>query len=154
MRVILSLRGQSLQVLTSDLISSIENANNVSDTLKSLEESGELGRLFVKLNVNANARVNTRRIPIAVALLLLDNDTLSVRNAMKDAGFSDVLTQSVSFLLNFKRCNAGNVCQLTNDFAQVELSYEDLLEFACLSGIKDVEMVNSFDDCVKEKRKV
>lgn len=138
-----SLEGVSGERIRDEFLKGLTSSKSVLYFLGLVSTYNLWGQIFPGLVVNTNF-VETRNIPVQLALLLRDNKPEILAKTLNKLKYSATEAAQVSFLAIFQTLASENAFKLKKFFKNAHLSNQDVLEFARLNGKPDEKTAKAF----------
>lgn len=138
-----SLEGVSGERIRDEFLKGLTSSKSVLYFLGMVSTYNLWGQIFPGLLVNTNF-IETRNVPVQLALLLRDNKADQLAKALNKLKYSATEAAQVSFLVIFQSLTIENAFKYKKFFKNAHLSNKDILEFAKLNGKPDEKLAKAF----------
>lgn len=137
-----NLEGVSGERIRDEFLKGIKSAQSPVEYYQLLDRYGLWKYIFPGLAI-VNLRSNVKNIPIALSLLLKDNDPAYVAKKLNFVKYSSQEVNQIRFLLELLALESGNALKLKKIYKNTGLTDQQILLFADLAGIEQ-KKIESF----------
>lgn len=146
-----NLDGVSPERIHDELTKSIASAQNSRRLFNMFDRLKMWPRVLPLLTVTpvpdvqvSSSGVESRNVPVALAVLLDTNPIPHVARRLNALKYSGATVAQVCFLLQFKDLNCDNAYKLWKQFQHSHLTPDDLVEYVRERGLPDQQVFNAF----------
>lgn len=133
-----SLIGVSPERIRDEFLKGIKSAKSVVRFLSMLADFDMFKQVFPGLKVSTDFR-ETHNIPVQLALLLRDNDFVTLATKLNALKYSADEVSQVTFLIDFASIgNDMSITKMKKSYKNSRLKDSELLEFSRFLGIEDL----------------
>ena len=112
-----------------EFVKGIKQAQSVQHFLYLIDDLELFDQILPGASVDLEARSSSKDVPVQLALMLLDNDPISVRKMMREMKFTNDEVVGTEFLLDLSQIAPDTASQLKKQFARSKLSSQLVSEF-------------------------
>lgn len=146
-----NLYGVSAERVRDEFVKAVHSAQSVPRLIEQLTAFGMWERIFPGLQVDVNfdslvstRGVDTRTVPVLLAILLERNDVAAVRKRLNELKYSDVEVRQIAFLMQFRELTIGSSFRLRKAFLSSALSMQDLATYFLERGLPQHDLMYAF----------
>ena len=129
--------------IRDEVVKGITTAQNVGHFLELLRNLDLYDQIFPGLQVGRNTGVNTKDVPVQLALMLGTNDPAQVKSVLKRMKYSNDEIASVIFFMKFSEISKDSAPAMKKEFNRIKMNSSRLQEFSQSANVSQ-KTVNSF----------
>ena len=112
-----------------EFVKGIKQAQSVQHFFYLIDDLELFDQILPGASVDPEVRSSSKDVPVQMALMLLDNDPISVRKMMREMKFTNDEVVGTEFLLDMSQIAPDTAAQLKKQFARSKLSPHLVTEF-------------------------
>jgi tRNA nucleotidyltransferase/poly(A) polymerase len=129
--------------IRDEIVKGITAAQDVGHFLELLRNLDLYDQIFPGLQANQNTGVNTKDVPVQLALMLGTNDPAQVKSILRDMKYSNDEVAAVVFLMKFPKITKDSAPSIKKEFGRIKMDPRRLQEFAPAANVPQ-KIVDSF----------